>query len=81
MSAKHPLFHLVSPLEALYPACGVHNAPLPGEEGMTFATKLNLKHRFCRTYGEGVTAGADNLGFYIFRMNLLFHLSVPFHYR
>ena len=42
---------------------------------MALATKLNLKHWLCRTHGKSVTAGADNLGFRILRMNLVPHLS------
>jgi hypothetical protein len=65
--------YFVSPLEALHPSCGVHNAPLPGKERMTLATKLNLKHWLCGTNGKSVTAGADNLGFHILGMNLILH--------
>lgn len=67
------LLHLVSCLEALHSPCGVHDAPLPGEEGMTLAAKLHLEHRLCRADSEGVAARADNLCFHVFRMDILLH--------
>lgn len=67
------LLHLVSSLEALHSPRGVHDAPLPGEEGVTLTAKLNLEHRLCRAGNEGVTARAGDLRFHVFRMDILLH--------
>jgi hypothetical protein len=70
------LLYLVSSLELLHPLCGVYDAPLSGEEGVTLAAKLYLEHRLGRTDSEAVAAGAGDLRFHVFRMDILLHLTL-----
>lgn len=70
------LLHLVAPLEALYPPCGVHDAPLPCKEWMTLATKLDLQHRLGGAGGKGVAAGANHLRFLVFGMDVFLHITL-----
>jgi hypothetical protein len=67
------LLHLVPSLELLHPLCSVYDAPLPGEKRVTLAAKLYLEHRLGRTNSEAVAAGAGNLSFHVFRMDILLH--------
>jgi hypothetical protein len=65
---------LVAALKALHPAGGIYDALLASEERMTFAAELHPQRFPGGTGGEGIAAGARDLGIRIvFGMNFLSH--------
>ena len=69
-------FNLVLAFKAFYPACGIDDLLLAGEERVAFAAKLHPECFSGRAGGEGVAARAYHLGVrIIFWVYLRSHLD------
>lgn len=67
-------FQLITPLEPLHLPSSIHHPAFPGEERVTVAAYLDLKHLPRGAGNKGIAASTDDLGIgVILGMNLILH--------